>query len=256
LGETVCHYHQRKAAQRWNESAGRSWAWELERVKKEHAGRPELIEDALKQARKKHDETFPPLPKGMEYLKGDNAADYFTDMIFVQQYASMNRRLMQGIILREAFDGALPVKEIESVHNYIDFQDLIIRKGAIRSYSGEFSVIPFNMRDGLLICQGLSNADWNFSAPHGAGRLMSRGQARRRLSLGEMHREMKKAGVYTTSIARGTLDEAAGAYKPARFIEKAIAPTARIVEKVRPVLNVKDAGNLYKSKQRKTKKRK
>lgn len=255
LGETICHYHQRKAQDLISESIEKSWAAELEAIKKELAATPEAIGPAIQAAKEKHKQQTAPLQKGMEYLEGEVAADYFTDMIFVQQYASLNRRIMQRIILAEALGGATVQGEIESVHNYIDFQDLIIRKGAIRSYEGEQMVIPFNMRDGLLICRGRSNAGWNCSAPHGAGRLMSRGQARRQLSLEEMNREMKEAGVYTTSCAKGTLDEAAGAYKPAAMIEKAIRPTAEIIEKVKPVLNIKEAGNLYKSHQRKKKKK-
>ena len=129
---------------------------------------------------------------------------------------------------------------IETVHNFIDFRDFIVRKGAIRSYVGERMIIPFNMRDGILVCEGKSNEDWNCSAPHGAGRLMSRSQAKKRIKLEVFQDQMKD--VYSTSVGASTLDEAPDAYKDASVIEKAIEPTADILFKIKPVLNMKDNG--------------
>ena len=127
---------------------------------------------------------------------------------------------------------------VESVHNYIDFDDLIIRKGAIRAYKNERMVIPFNMRDGMLICEGRSNPDWNYSCPHGAGRVLSRTKAKAELSLDEFKKQME--GIYSTSVCEATLDEAPNSYKDADIIEKAIEPTAVIIDRIKPVLNIKD----------------
>ena len=118
---------------------------------------------------------------------------------------------------------------------------MIIRKGAIGSYIGKKMVIPFNMKDGMWICEGKSNEEWNYSAPHGAGRLMSRSQAKRSLKVEDFEREMKEAGVFSTSVGLSTLDEAPGTYKPAAIIQEAIVPTATIIAKVRPIYNLKSA---------------
>ena len=132
----------------------------------------------------------------------------------------------------------IPIDSIETVHNYIDFNDLIIRKGSITSYEKERFLLPFNMRDGILICEGKSNPDWNFSAPHGAGRMMSRSQAKKNLSLDSFKDQMKD--IYSTSVEYSTLDEAPDAYKDSKIIEAAIEPTAKIINRIKPVLNMKD----------------
>ena len=156
-------------------------------------------------------------------------------MIFSQVYAEVNRKH----ILKIVYDilGLQPVDSIESVHNYIDFRDFIIRKGAIRSYEGERFILPFNMRDGILICTGRSAPDWNFSAPHGAGRLMGRSHAKKTLSLEEFKTQMQ--GIYSTSVGPGTLDESPMAYKDSRVIEEAIGPTAAVIGRIKPVLSMK-----------------
>lgn len=171
------------------------------------------------------------------YLSGNNLMNYFFDMIFAQQYAIWNRKTMLSLI-KKAVGVKKYDEEIHAIHNYVDFKDFIIRKGAIASYEGQKMVIPFNMRDGILICEGRSNEDWNFSAPHGAGRIMSRGKAKESVDLKDFKRVMK--GIYSTSVCRSTLDESPFAYKNAETIEKAIEPTAVILEKVKPVLNIKD----------------
>ncbi len=173
--------------------------------------------------------------KGLEYLEGELLLDYFFDMLFAQEYARVNRNTMIEILLDIL--GNDIQDRVESVHNYIDMDDLIIRKGAIRSYKGERMIIPFNMRDGLLICEGKSNPDWNFSAPHGAGRVMGRREAKRRLSLERFKKQMK--GIVSSSVCRSTLDEAPDAYKQPELIETAIKPTAIVVDRIKPLLNVK-----------------
>ena len=173
--------------------------------------------------------------KSLEYLEGELLLDYIFDMLFAQSYAHLNRMTIAEIILEIL--NTEPVNIVESVHNYIDMDDLIIRKGAIRSYLGERMIIPFNMRDGLLICMGKSNPDWNYSAPHGAGRVMGRREAKRRLSLEVFKKQMK--GIVSSSVCRSTLDEAPDAYKNPEIIENAIEPTAVILDRIKPLLNVK-----------------
>lgn len=188
-----------------------------------------------------------------EYLSGDNLVGYLYDMIFAQHYAVWNRQVMLDII-----KDSMGIKEfdevISTIHNYIDFNDFIIRKGAISSLLGQKMVIPFNMRDGLLICEGKSNEDWNHSAPHGAGRIMSRSEAKKKVDLSKFKTTMKD--VYSTSVTKDTLDESPFAYKKSELIEELIQPTATILERVKPILNIKDAGKSVSWKERKLEKKK
>lgn len=171
----------------------------------------------------------------LDYLEGAEANGYFIDMIFAQQYASENRREMARQI-RSILD-APRNDAIESVHNYIDFRDLVIRKGATRAYEDERFLVPFNMRDGTLICEGKSNPAWNVSAPHGAGRVMSRRKAVRELDLDAFRETM--TGVFSTVVDSDTLDEAPQAYKDAGLIERSIEPTARITDRLDAIHNIK-----------------
>ena len=189
---------------------------------------------------------------GMEYLEGQDAMNYFMDMIFVNGYARFNRARIAENILNVL--GVLEIDRIECIHNYINFEDMIIRKGAISSYIGERSIIPFNMADGILICEGKSNPDFNFSAPHGAGRLMSRGNASRSIDLKDFQFKMK--GIVSTSVCKGTLDEAPQAYKNPKIIEDAIGPTAKILDRIKPILNLKDKNETTNWKDRKAKEKK
>lgn len=187
------------------------------------------------------------LPKqytGLEWLEGPDALAYMLDMIFAQAFAQFNRELIKQQILDVLEDMAIKVEiseEITSVHNFIDFEDWIMRKGAIRSYKGEKSIIPFNMRDGSLLTEGKSNAEWHSSAPHGAGRVLSRGKAKSSIPLKTFEAQMK--GIFSTSVCSSTLDEAPMAYKDARLIAALIKPTAEIVDKVIPVYNLKDTSS-------------
>lgn len=174
----------------------------------------------------------------LDFLENKEDIDgYLSDMYFAQYYASMNRHIIMNSIL--FILGVSKTKNIiETVHNYIDPQDGIIRKGAIRSYIGEAMIIPFNMRDGVLICEGKSNPDWNFSAPHGAGRIYSRSKAKEELNLEKFERDM--SDIFSTSVCRSTLDESPDAYKDSSVIEKAIEPTAKILDRITPIHNMKD----------------
>ena len=172
-----------------------------------------------------------------EYLlKGDDMYEYLVDMVIAQTYAEFNHKAMSKSIFVGLRDVAA-VETIHSMHNFIDTRDWVIRKGAIRAYRGEKMIIPFNMRDGLLICEGKSNVDWNCSAPHGAGRIFARSRAFRELDMDEFEKEMK--GIYSTSVCKSTLDESPMAYKDKDVIIKAIQDTATILDTVKPILNIK-----------------
>ncbi|MDL2320317.1 RtcB family protein [Alistipes sp. OttesenSCG-928-B03] len=173
-----------------------------------------------------------------EYLlQGDDMYEYLVDMVIAQTYARYNHKAMTKAIFDSLGGNYGVVESVYSMHNFIDTTDWIIRKGAIRAYEGEKMVIPFNMRDGLLICEGKSNPDWNFSAPHGAGRIMSRSRAAKTLAVDQFAREME--GIYSTSVCRETLDESPMAYKDKEVIIEAIKDTATILDTVKPILNIK-----------------
>ncbi|MCX7862856.1 MAG: RtcB family protein [Bacteroidales bacterium] len=173
--------------------------------------------------------------KQLSYLENEHAFSYLTDMVVSQYYASINRKTILQIIL-ENNDIEL-INSFETIHNYIDFEDFIIRKGAIRSYKGEVFVVPINMRDGTLICEGKSEKLWNFSAPHGAGRKLSRNKAKSIISLEEFRQSMQ--GIVSSSISKDTIDESPFAYKDMNYIIQSITPTAQIIEHVKPQLNIK-----------------
>jgi tRNA-splicing ligase RtcB (3'-phosphate/5'-hydroxy nucleic acid ligase) len=173
--------------------------------------------------------------KDLAYLSYDSNVQYLLHMIFAQHFAALNRKVIGELF--SAGTGYYFNDKIESVHNFIDFYDMIIRKGAIRSYKGERMIIPFNMRDGMLICEGKSNPEWNYSAPHGAGRIMSRTQAKKNLSMDDFTLQMKD--IYSTCVTQNNLDEAPGAYKDSSYITNAISPTATIVNRIEPLYNLK-----------------
>jgi len=175
------------------------------------------------------------IPRQLSYLEGIEAIEYLVDMVISQYYASINRETMLNIICK---NNDIKVNyTIETIHNYIDFDDFIIRKGAIRSYKGETFIIPLNMRDGTLICEGKSEKSWNFSAPHGAGRKYSRTKAKNLITLEEFRKSMQ--GIVSSSISKDTIDESPFAYKDKDYIINSIQPTAEIIEYIKPVLNIK-----------------
>ncbi len=184
--------------------------------------------------------------KNLEYLPVNGGGNsYIQDMRVAQMYAEVNRRIIAQIIL-EGYFGE-PICDVEdaghvvrSVHNYISFHDWILRKGAITAFEGEKCIIPLNMLEGCLLCTGKGAEDWNNSAPHGAGRLMSRSEARRSLSLEEFEQIMKDAGIYSSCIGKSTLDEAPGAYKDPDFIKDSIGDTVTIDCHMKPIYIYKD----------------
>lgn len=162
-------------------------------------------------------------------------AAYLHDMRIVQDYAELNRQAIAADIVKgmkwnvdEAFS---------SIHNYIDLDSMILRKGAVSAKQGERLIIPMNMRDGCLVCIGKGNPEWNASAPHGAGRLMSRAETKQSFTLSQFKKETR--GIYTTSVGHDTLDESPMAYKPMDTILGQIGATVEVVERIRPVYNFK-----------------
>lgn len=179
------------------------------------------------------------VPRDLAYATGKLFDDYVHDMKLTQYFASLNREAMIDVIVTEM--GLTKVENFTTIHNYIDTSanPMILRKGAVSARAGEKLLIPINMRDGSLICVGKGNADWNFSAPHGAGRIMSRRAAFAALSMDEYRKEMKD--VFSTSISTGTLDEAPMAYKPMEEIIGQIGPTAEVLTRLKPLYNFKSA---------------
>ncbi len=201
-------------------------------------GRRKEIQKALKELKKKYDELEPEFPKQLCYLNGEFKERYLHDMNICQEYALLNRETMADIILKKLVGRELKRFEyFNTTHNYINFEDNIIRKGSVSAYKREKLLIPINMRDGSLICIGKGNEDWNYSAPHGAGRLMSRSKAKETVTLEEFKQSMN--GIYTTSVSKATLDEAPMVYKPMEEIVKNIQDTVEIIDVIKPIYNFK-----------------
>lgn len=180
--------------------------------------------------------------KDLEYMSvhSDDATDYFYALTIAQKFASENRKTMMLRI--HSFLNKDPEETIESVHNYIGDDD-IIRKGATSARKGETVIIPFNMRDGIALCKGKGSSKYNNSAPHGAGRILSRTQAKKQLLLSDFQTQMKNADIYTTTANKDTLDEAPDAYKDKEIILANISETVEIQEFIKPVYNFKSCGN-------------
>jgi len=195
-------------------------------------GREQEIEAVLASTRA---ERQPAVPKDLAYVEGELFEDYIHDMRITQRFAALNRKAMVSVILEKMNLHA--VEQFTTIHNYIDTEHMILRKGSVSAMAGEKLLIPINMRDGSLICIGKGNPEWNCSAPHGAGRLMSRSEASKTLSMEQYRQEM--AGIFTTSVDVSTLDESPMAYKPIEEIKAQIVSTAEIVCQIRPVYNFK-----------------
>ena len=197
------------------------------------AGRRKEIEKALKELRWKEHE--PTIPEDLCFVYGQYLEDYLHDVEICQRFARRSRELMAEIILQRL--GIEAVDAFHTIHNYIDTDEMILRKGAIAAHKGEKVLIPINMRDGSVLAIGKGNPDWNYSAPHGAGRIMSRTAAKENLDLDEYRREM--AGIYTTSVNEATLDEAPMAYKSLSDIIDVIQESVDVIEVLKPIYNFK-----------------
>ena len=229
LGLEVAEYYQKEGYRRL---CGNSQSQLQELIKQLKAeGRTKEIEKAVREAKQKTAE----IPETLAYVEGELFEDYIHDMRIVQRFAVLNRQAMTDEIVRGL---KLTVEEqFTTIHNYIDTDNMILRKGAVSAKKGEKLLIPINMRDGSLICIGKGNDDWNESAPHGAGRILSRGKARATLTMEQFEREM--SGIFSTSINANTLDESPMAYKNMDDIVNNITPTADIIKRIVPIYNFK-----------------
>ena len=230
LGLQVANYYQNAGYQMLNRSDPQSEQALIAELKAQ--GKEKSIQKELKKLRNTKRTA---IPKPLAYVSGALFDDYLHDMEIIQQFAALNRQAMVDEIVKEM---KLHVDDqFTTIHNYIDTAEMVLRKGAVSAKAGERLLIPINMRDGSLICTGLGNEDWNCSAPHGAGRLMSRAEAKQSFTVSAFKKEMD--GIYTTSVGAATLDECPMAYKPMEAIVDNIAPTAKIKQIIRPVYNFK-----------------
>ena len=201
-------------------------------------GRKKDIQPKLKELEREYRGKQANMPDDLCYVYGKYFHQYLHDMELCQKFARRNRELIAKILLGKA--GLTGGEAFHTVHNYIAVEELIIRKGAIAAHKDEKVLIPINMRDGSVLAVGKGNADWNYSAPHGAGRIMSRGTAKEQLSMDDYKNSM--AGIYTTSISEGTLDESPQAYKSLDDIIDVIGDTVEIIDVMKPVYNFKAEG--------------
>ena len=197
------------------------------------AGRRTEIQEALKQLHWKEKENT--IPADLCFVYGSYLEDYLHDVEICQRFARRNRELMAKILLERS--GLSAAEAFHTIHNYIDTEERILRKGAIAAHKGELVLIPINMRDGSVLAVGKGNPEWNYSAPHGAGRILSRTAAKEQLDLEEYRRQM--AGIYSTSVNEATIDEAPMAYKSLSDIIDVIAESVDIIEVLKPIYNFK-----------------
>ena len=235
LGQQVCRYYQSLAVEDCNVKSEKV-KHETERLIAEYkeALRHKEIKDAIRELREKY-AAVDKVPEDLCWLEGDHKNDYLHDMRICQDFAWKNREEIARRIM--SYLKVPSIERFHTVHNYIDFEDNIIRKGAIRCNKGERVVIPLNSRDGSIIGIGKGNEDWNCSGPHGAGRLMSRSKARQSVSMEDFRKSM--LGIYTTSVSESTLDESPMSYKDAGEIIELVKDTIDIAEVIRPIYNFK-----------------
>lgn len=230
LGLEVCKYYQNTAYHECNHSSKEEIDALIKNLKAQ--GRHKEIE---KEIHKLKDVKRTPIPKDLCHLSNQSFNDYIHDMELTQSFASLNRQMMLQEICKHM---DLHIAEsFSTIHNYIDTENMILRKGSVSAKEGEILLIPINMRDGSLICRGKGNPDWNYSAPHGAGRLMSRHQASVNISIEDFKTSMK--GIWTSSVCESTIDESPFAYKSLTDITDNIKDTVTILEQITPVYNFK-----------------
>jgi RNA-splicing ligase RtcB len=237
LGLEVAKYYQDEGYKRLNKPSAEDLQALIERLKSE--GRHKEIQKEIRRFEKSKQTD---IPRVLAYVEGDLFDSYIHDMKIIQEYAELNRKAMMHEIIKGL---KLHIEEeFTTVHNYIDIpatagSAVILRKGAVSAREGEKLLIPLNMRDGSLICIGKGNPDWNYSAPHGAGRLMSRTAAKQSFTVSEFKKQMD--GIFSSTIGAGTLDEAPMAYKSADSIVGNIGETVDIVAAIKPIYNFKAA---------------
>lgn len=236
LGVKVCKYWMNRANKPLSNKAKKTIAEEFKKeYKKTHGGDMSKFNDALKEH---FDSVMTKYIAG--YLCGEDMKGYLCDMCFAQLYAQYNHKTVQNIIKELLLKYNIKVTDyFMSVHNFIDLEDHVLRKSSIRSYKGETILVPFNMRDGIAICEGLSNEAWLNSCSHGAGRKMSRSKAKENISMDAFKASME--GIYSTTVCRGTLDESPMAYKDTNEIANLITETCTIKYMMKPRINIKSA---------------
>lgn len=230
LGLEVANYYQKMGYKALNKVSDIDIEKIIEQLKNE--GREKEINKTIKEIKK---QIITDIPQALAYVSEELFDDYIHDMKLIQKFAVLNRKAMMDEIIKGL--GTEVAEEFTTIHNYIDTDIMILRKGAVSAKEGEKLLIPINMRDGSLICIGKGNEDWNYSAPHGAGRLMSRTKAKKTFELKNFKKEME--GIYTTSVSKDTLDECPMAYKAMEDIIKNIGDTVDIIKRIIPIYNFK-----------------
>ena len=229
LGVEIAKYYQEQAVKQHSGLTSEEVNNIIQKLKSE--GRQKDIESYLK----KEKEKVPTIPKQLAYVEGSLFDQYLHDMQIAQKYARLNRlAIINSIITEMDFSVA---EQFTTIHNYIDTESMILRKGAVSARKGETLLIPINMRDGSLLCIGKGNSDWNYSAPHGAGRLMSRSEAKETFTVDQFKEEM--TNVFSTSVNSSTLDECPMAYKSIDSIIENIEDTVEIIDIIKPIYNFK-----------------
>ena len=242
LGKQVAEYYQDVANDNINNHK-KEYEAEKEQVIKElkKIGLEYQIADELKKLKQKYDSISDKVPYDLCWLEGEDFDNYIHDMNICQEFARENREaIAKTIIKKYGWKGSKRFETIETIHNYIDMSDpdnLILRKGSVSAEDGKKLIIPISMKDGALICEGLGNEDYNYSAPHGAGRFMSRAVARKAISLEDFEKSME--GIYTTSVNESTIDESPFAYKDIDDILPMIEDTAEVIKHIKPLYNFK-----------------
>ncbi len=235
LGLEVANYYQDMAWRQLNHTEDSDIRCAIAKLKAE--GRQEEIETLLPEIKAA---VCTNVPQSLAYVEGQLFEDYINDMKILQKFAAFNRKAMiDTISVGLRLDKHDIVDEFTTIHNYIDTDAMILRKGAVSARGGEKLLIPINMRDGSLVCIGKGNEDWNYSAPHGAGRVMGRKEARYKLHMEDFEESMK--GIWSSTVCKETIDEAPMAYKDMSEIVKNIEPTAEIVNVIKPIFNFKAA---------------
>ena len=234
-GLEIADYYQEMAWKQLNGNCEADKKRIIETLKAE--GREQEIQARLEEL---NAQILTNIPKDLAYVSGELFDDYINDMRIMQHFAMLNRKAMiQTISVGLRLKKEDIIDQFTTIHNYIDTENMILRKGAVSAQKGEKLLIPINMRDGSLICIGKGNEDWNCSAPHGAGRIMSRAKARKELSMEEFKAEM--SGIWSSTVNLDTIDEAPMAYKTMDDIVANIGPTAEIVKVIKPIYNFKAA---------------
>ena len=228
-GSNICKWYQDKAYKRLKQK----YQTVIDGIIRHYhqTGQTDRIEEEIE---KYKTETAEPIYE-LSYVEGELFDNYLHDMKILQHYADLNRKAIAEVIMSE-----MNLHEVDSfttIHNYVDVENKIIRKGAVSAQHGERLIIPMNMRDGSLICIGKGSSDWNYSAPHGAGRLMSRAQARQSFTVSDFKKSME--GIFTTSVGSDTIDECPMVYKPMEEIISQIQDTVEIVKVIKPIYNFK-----------------